>query len=198
MRQRAGIRHGSRAARRFASFGPGTSIAFPPATVFGERWIELGAHTVIGAEVTITAGLVPGLDLGAEPLLRVGDGCTVGRGSHLVAHQRVDIGDFVFTGPYVYVTDQNHGYDDPDTPIGLQFPRNDPVRIGRGCWLGANTVILPGTSLGRNCVVAAASVVLPGDYADHSVLAGVPARVVRWYDPARGWVNTNRRAPNDE
>src|SRR5690606_6995917 len=40
-RRRADIRHGSRAAARFASYGEGTSIAFPPATIFGEPWIEL-------------------------------------------------------------------------------------------------------------------------------------------------------------
>ncbi|QVQ51430.1 acyltransferase [Spiractinospora alimapuensis] len=196
MRRRAGVRYGSRGARKFAAFGPGTSIAFPPATIFGEPWIELGSHTVIGAEVTITAGLLPDLELGPEPVLRIGDGCTVGRGSHVVAHQRVEIGDFVFTGPYVYVTDQNHGYTDPATPVGLQFPRNDPVRIGRGCWIGANAVVLPGVRLGQNCVVAAGSVVLPGEYPDHSVLAGVPAKIVRWYTPESGWTNRPRTTPD--
>jgi hypothetical protein len=55
-----------------------------------------------------------------------------------------------------------------------------------GSWLGAGAVILPGTRLGRNTVVGAGAVVR-GDYPDHAVLAGVPAKVVRRYDPAAGW-----------
>ncbi|RCV54410.1 acyltransferase [Marinitenerispora sediminis] len=187
-RQHADIRAGTRAARRFAAFGPGTSIAFPPATIFGEPWIELGAHTLLGADITLSAGFVPGLDLGPRPLLRIGDGCAIGRGSHVVAHASIEVGDFVYTGPHVYITDQNHSYRDTETPVGLQWPADDPVRIGPGTWIGANAVILPGVRLGRNCVVAAGSVVRPGEYPDHSVIAGVPGRVVRRYDPEAGWM----------
>src|SRR6185437_8526833 len=72
------------------------------------------------------------------------------------------IGDDVFTGPYVYITDQNHGYADPDMPIGRQMPHNAAVRIGSGSWLGAGAVILPGACIGRNVVIAAGSVVRHG------------------------------------
>ncbi len=56
----------------------------------------------------------------------------------------VMIGDDVWTGPYVYITDQNHGYEDLATPIGRQFPVNRPVRVGSGSWLGAGAIVLPG------------------------------------------------------
>ncbi|RNL82815.1 acyltransferase [Halostreptopolyspora alba] len=193
-RRHADIRPGTRAARRFARYGPGTSIAFPVATIFGEEWIEVGAYTMIGADITLSAGMMPGLDLGEEPYLRIGDGCTVGRGSHVVAHRSIEIGDHVYTGPYVYITDQNHTYGDVDVPVGHQWPAESPVRIGSGGWIGANAVILPGVRLGRNCVVAAGSVVRPGDYPDHSVIAGVPGRVVRRYDPETGWTPPLRDA----
>lgn len=48
-------------------------------------------------------------------------------------------------------------------------------------------MILPGVNLGRNCVVAAGAVVRPGTYPDHCVIAGVPGRIVRRYDPETGW-----------
>jgi acetyltransferase-like isoleucine patch superfamily enzyme len=86
----------------------------------------------------------------------------------------------------VYVTDQNHVYADPDVPIAQQWPAEDPVEIGSGSWLGAGCVVLPGTRLGRNTVVAANAVVR-GEHPDHAVLAGVPAKVVRTWDPAGGW-----------
>ena len=121
------ITSGSRAARRFAFFGEGSAIAFPQGTVLGERWISVGHFTLIGPQVTISAGFVPERDLGPDPIVRIGNGVVLGRGSHVVGHQSIDIGDDVYTGPYIYVTDQNHGYTDPDTPIGKQWPVNEPV-----------------------------------------------------------------------
>jgi serine acetyltransferase len=172
--------------RRFAAFGRGSVAAFPPGAVFGERWIAIGAGTLIGPLVTLSAGMVPGQDLGAAPVLRIGDRCVIGRGSHIVAHCSLEIGDDVFTGPYVYITDQNHSYADPDVPIGRQVPGNAAVRIGPGSWLGAGAVVLPGTRIGRNAVIAAGSVVR-GTVPDRCVAAGVPARVVRRYSPGGGW-----------
>ncbi len=176
----------SPAARRFAAFGRGSMATFPPGSVFGERWITIGAGTLIGAFVSLSAGMVPGQDLGPVPVLRIGDRCVIGRGSHIVAHHSLVIGDDVFTGPYVYITDQNHSYADPDVPIGRQMPLNSAVSIGSGSWLGAGAVVLPGAHIGRNVVIAAGSVVR-GTVPDHCVVAGVPARVVRSYVPGDGW-----------
>jgi len=102
-------------------------------------------------------------------------------------HFQVDIGSDVQTGPYVYITDQNHGYEDPDEVVHVQWPNDVPVIIGDGSWLGTGVVVLPGTELGRNTVVAAGAVVR-GVFPDHCVLAGVPARIVRRYVPGSGWV----------
>ncbi len=174
------------AGRRFGAFGPGSLMAFPAGTVFGERWIGIGDGTMIAEQVTLSAGMMPGHDLGPDLVLRVGDRCVIGRGSHIVAHYSIDIGDDVYTGPYVYITDQNHSYADPDLPIGRQWPVNLPVSIGAGTWLGTGVIILPGAVIGRNVVVAAGSVVR-GSFPDHCVIAGAPARVVRGYRPESGW-----------
>ncbi len=184
----------SRAGRKFAAFGPRSLIAFPTGSVYGEGWIEIGDETMIGAQVTLCAGMLPGQDLGAGPVLRIGDRSVIGRGSHIVAHHSILIGDDVFTGPYVYITDQNHGYEDPDTPIGRQWPRNAAVSIGTGSWLGAGVVVLPGACIGRNVVVAAGSVVR-GNVPGHCVVAGVPARIVREYVAGSGW---SRPAPGPD
>src|ERR1700728_305520 len=186
MQQAGTITAESAAGRRFAAFGPHSLMAFPTGAVFGERWIEGGDQTMFAEQVTLCAGMMPGHDLGDKPVLRVGDRCVIGRGSHVVAHHSIVIGDDVFTGPYVYITDQNHSYADPDMPIGRQWPVNTAVSIGDGTWLGAGTVILPGASIGRNVVVAAGSVVR-GTVPDRCVVAGVPARVVRQYAPGDGW-----------
>jgi acetyltransferase-like isoleucine patch superfamily enzyme len=178
--------------REFSAFGAGSIIGFPMGALYGERWIEIGAGTMIGEQVSLSAGMVPGQDLGERPLLRIGDRCVIGRGSHVVAHYSIVIGDDVFTGPYVYITDQNHGYADLDVPIGRQWPSNAAVSIGSGTWLGAGVIVLPGAVIGRNVVVAAGSVVR-GEVPDYCVIAGVPARVVREYVTGNGWT---RRVPD--
>lgn len=156
---------------RFGRIGTGTRLAFPQGTVFGEPWIELGDHCIIGEQVTLTAGLMPDLDLGAETVLTLGNGVVLGRGSHVIADTTVSIGSDTYCGPYVYITSTNHSYDDPHEPVGKQWPRMEPVEIGPGCWIGTGAVILPGARLGRNVVVAAGAVVR-GEVPDRAVVAG--------------------------
>ncbi len=179
---------GDRLARRFGVFGDGSCLAFPTGAVFGEQWIHIGEDTLVGPYVSISAGMVPGQVMITDPVVRIGDRCTIGRGSHIVGHFDLEIGDDVQTGPYVYITDQNHGYEDPDAVVHVQWPTDVPVHIGSGSWLGTGAVILPGTRLGRNVVVGAGAVVR-GSFPDHCVLAGVPARIVRRYVPGSGWVD---------
>jgi acetyltransferase-like isoleucine patch superfamily enzyme len=171
---------------RFGRIGAGSRLAFPLGTVFGERSIHLGAHCVIGEHVTLTVGMMPGCELGPDPVLTLGDGVVLGRGSHVIADAAVTIGSDTYCGPYVYITSTNHSYDDPHTPVGKQWPRSSPVSVGPGCWLGTGAVVLPGARIGRNVVVAAGAVVR-GEVADHSVVAGAPAKVVRSWDPENGW-----------
>ncbi len=180
--------------RRFARFGRGSLIAFPAGSVYGERYIEIGEDTMVAEWASVCAGMMPGHDLGSEPVLRIGDRCVIGRGSHIVAHCSIDIGDDVYTGPYVYITDQNHSYADPDRPIGRQWPVNTPVRIGAGTWLGTGVIVLPGSVIGRNVVVAAGSVVR-GEIPDLCVVAGVPARVIKEFNPDAGWSRLTSPAP---
>ncbi|MGW7520177.1 acyltransferase [Streptomyces sp. NPDC054796] len=171
---------------RFAHLGEGACIAFPPGAIFGEQCIAIGEHTLVGAQVSISAGFAPGQDLGPGTVVDIGGHCSIGRGSHVVGHKSIAIGDHVLLGPYVYVTDQNHTYADPRRPIGGQPPVNSRVVIGDGCWVGTGAIVLPGTRLGRNVVVAGGAVVR-GRFPDHCVIAGVPARIVRRYTPGRGW-----------
>jgi len=178
----------SRRARRFKSFGPSSAICFPVAALYGERYITIGASTVIGPYATLSAGVSPEHELGDVEVVRVGDRCLIGRGSGIVAHQRVVVGDDVFTGHHVYITDANHGYVDLEVPPSRQFAPSRPVTIGDACWLGHGTVVLPGATIGRHVVVGAGSVVT-GVLPDFCVAVGNPARVIRRYIEGQGWVD---------
>jgi acetyltransferase-like isoleucine patch superfamily enzyme len=181
------IKPGSRRAARFGAFGARSVICFPVAALFGERYIRLGEGSVIGPYSTLSAGVGPDQVLERECVVRIGDRCVIGKGSAIVGHTSVEIGDDVWTGPHVYVTDANHGYEDVTMPIGVQFAANEPVRIGAGSWLGTGVVVLPGSTVGRHVVVGAGAVVAH-DLPDNTVAVGNPARVVRRYEGGE-WVS---------
>jgi len=180
------IKPGSRRAARFGAFGPKTVVAFPVAALFGERYIRLGEGSVIGPYSTLSAGVGPGQVLERDTVVSIGDRCVIGKGSAIVGHSNIEIGDDVWTGPYVYITDVNHGYEDVTVPPGLQFAADRPVRIGAGAWLGTGVVVVPGASIGEHVVIGAGAVVV-GEIPDRTVAVGNPARVIRRYDGER-WV----------
>ena len=167
-----------RAGRRFGRFGRGSIICFPANTIFNERYIQIGEDTMIGPSVTLSAGMVPGQQCLSDPVVKIGDRCLIGKGSGIVGHFSIVIGDDVWTGHHVYITDQNHGYEDLALPISQQVMPERPVSIGNGSWLGHGTVVLPGAHIGRHVVIGANSVVT-GEIPDNSVAAGVPARVIK-------------------
>jgi acetyltransferase-like isoleucine patch superfamily enzyme len=175
-----------REAATFAHFGFGAAILAPQGVMYNEKDISIGEGTMIGPQVTLTAGMGPGQEMLSTPVVTIGKKCIIGRGSHIIGHWNITLGDEIQTGPYVYITDQNHGYEDPDAAIGWQATTEKPVFIGSGSWLGTGVVILPGTHLGRNTVVAAGAVV-SGTFPDHVVLGGVPARILRHYSADHGW-----------
>ena len=173
-------------ARSFGYFGRGTALMAPQGVIYNERYLSIGDETLVGPNVCLTAGINGEQKMLSSPVVSIGRKCIIGRGSHIIGHWRIELGDEIQTGPYVYITDQNHSYLDPEAPVGWQRPSEAAVHIGSGSWLGANVVILPGTTLGRNTVVAAGAVVR-GTFPDHVVLGGVPAKVLRHYDPLEGW-----------
>lgn len=191
-----GPRH--RRARRFHAFGEGSMISFPPTVVFGEGRIAIGSNTTIGPLASLSAGMPVHADRRGDPIITIGDRCMLGKGIGIVGHEQIEIGDDIWTGHYVYVTDQNHGYQDLALPIGTQMWKNNPVSIGSGSWLGHGAVVLPGSRIGRNVVIAAGAVVAGIEVPDYSVVAGVPARVVRRYVEGDGWIPVDDSDDSDD
>lgn len=89
----------------------------------------------------------------------------------------IEIGNYNMFGPDVYVTDSNHTFG-----LGI-VPSEAPmvtgrVKIGNRCWIGAKVIILKDVELGDDCVVAAGAVVTKS-FPAGSVIAGVPARILK-------------------
>ena len=176
--------------KKFASFGNRSLIMWKPTTIFNEQYISIGDDTLIGPGVALSAGMVPGQECISKVVVSIGDRCLIGRGSGIVGHFSIEIGNDVWTGHHVYITDQNHGYEDVTRPISQQSQPERPVVIGDGSWLGHGAVVLPGVTIGKHVVIGANSVVTK-DIPDFSVAVGSPARVIRQYDETLGWVNVD-------
>jgi acetyltransferase-like isoleucine patch superfamily enzyme len=166
--------------RRFGRFGENSIICFPTNTLYNEHYIHVGSGTMIGPHCTLSAGMMPGQICITDPVVSIGDRCLIGKGSAVVGHFSITIGNDVWTGHNVYITDQNHGYEDVTRPIGTQSMPEKPVTIGDGSWIGYGSVVLPGASIGDHVVIGANSVVT-GDIPSYSVAVGSPAKVIRRY-----------------
>jgi acetyltransferase-like isoleucine patch superfamily enzyme len=182
----AAIGPDSRRGRRFGKFGRNSVICFPTNTIFNEQFIHIGAGTMFGPGITLSAGMVPGQACISDPVVSIGDRCLIGKGSGIVGHLQIVIGNDVWTGHHVYITDQNHDYRDVTKPISQQSMPERPVIIGDGSWIGHGAVVLPGSRIGKHVVIGANSVV-SGELPDHCVAVGSPARVIKQWTPGLGW-----------
>ena len=139
------------------------------------RGIVFGDRCTVGRFAMISPTNVFGGQLGEG--LKVGDNSNIGHFAFVGCSGYIEIGDRVLMGPRVTLLGENHRFDDPG-PIKLQGVEREAITIGDDCWLGAGCTVLAGVTIGAGAVVAAGAVVTD-DVAPMTVVAGVPARVVR-------------------
>jgi acetyltransferase-like isoleucine patch superfamily enzyme len=110
--------------------------------------------------------------------IRIGQDSLVGEFCVIRGSGGVTIGDQVYLSPSVHIYSSNHVCQDPDVCFVEQGVTAEGVTIEDECWIGAMAIILDGVTVGRRSVVAAGTVVTR-DVPPHSLVAGVPARVIR-------------------
>ena len=106
----------------------------------------------------------------------IGDHTRIGLHNTIIGP--VDIGSHVNLAQGITVTALNHNFSDTKKRIDEQGVSTNQVTIEDDVWVGANAVILPGVTIGEHCVVAAGAVVTK-DVPPHSLVAGVPAKVIK-------------------
>lgn len=106
----------------------------------------------------------------------IGDHTRVGLHNTIIGP--VTIGSHVNLAQGITVTALNHNFEESSKRIDEQGVTTKPVIIGNDIWIGANAVILPGVSIGDHSVVAAGAVVTK-DVPPHSLVAGVPAKIIK-------------------
>ena len=94
----------------------------------------------------------------------------------------VHIGDRVYTSPMVQIVAVNHVFDDPHVPFVEQGITAEGIVIEDDVWIGSAAVVTDGVRVGQGAVVAAGAVVTR-DVPPHTVVGGVPARILRTIRP---------------
>ncbi|HCT3160777.1 TPA: acetyltransferase, partial [Escherichia coli] len=107
---------------------------------------------------------------------------------HIASIESVTIGRDTLIASKVFITDHNHGsfkhsdpMSSPNIPPDMRTLESSAVVIGQRVWLGENVTVLPGTIIGNGVVVGANSVVR-GSIPENTVIAGVPAKIIKKYN----------------
>lgn len=122
----------------------------------------------------------PNLYIGNGKNIKIGSGCRINENVYL---EKVTLGNDVLIAPNVSILSRMHAFDRTDIPMSLQgYSQERAVIISDDVWIGRNAVVLPGVTIGRGAIVGAGAVVTRS-VPDFAIVAGVPAKIVRFRDP---------------
>lgn len=128
----------------------------------------------LGHRVRVDGGTVPVELVSIGGPITIGDGTFINYGATISAHSGVSIGRDVLIGNYAMIMDSDYHDLHDRTKPGLTAP----IVLEDDCWIGARAIVLKGVRVGRGAVVAAGSVVTK-DVPPRTLVAGMPAQVVR-------------------
>lgn len=116
--------------------------------------------------------------------IRIGRDSLIGELNVLRGQGGITIGDRVYSAPLVQILAVNHVYADPNRPFVEQGITAEGIVVEDDVWIGAGAIITDGVTVGQGAVVAAGAVVTQ-DVPPHSVVGGVPARVLKRIEPGQ-------------
>lgn len=160
--------------RRFHAFGE-ASLIHKPMWIYGPQQMSVGSSTMVlhGAWLAVerVAWDRPG------PVLQIGSFVGVRPHCTIAAAESIVIEDGVVLSAFSTVLDADHTFTEGRVSVMHSPLVTSPTRIGAGTWVGERTAILRGADIGRGCIIGANSVV-KGTIPDGSIAVGAPARVV--------------------
>lgn len=162
--------------------GSGSFITYPCSLQGGGAdYVIIGSNTLLHAHVILGCWIKYG-EKSFDPILRIGDKCNIGEYTHITACNKVEIGDGLLTGRFVFIGDNNHGSlsfeESPIPPVERDLFSKGEVVIGNNVWIGDKATILSGVHIGDNVIIGANSVVTK-DVPSNSLAAGNPARIIK-------------------
>lgn len=149
----------------------------PTVRLYGRPMVNNAGTLLVGDRVRLSATVATTeLAIGNGATLTIGEQTFINYGTSISASESVTIGPRCNIGTYCMIMDNNFHRLEPERRN--EIPPSAPVTIGENVWLGGRVIVLPGVTIGDHSVVAAGSVVTR-DVPERSIVAGVPARLVR-------------------
>lgn len=148
-----------------------------PSRIRGFKFIKLGLNFTTGSYCRIEASA----NISNSYSLIFGDNVQINDKCHIAAVKSVIISDNVLIGSNVFISDHDHGEFSIESlrlPPSSRILISSPIYIGRNVWIGENVVILKGVKIGESSIIAAGAVVTK-DMPSFSLIAGVPAKVIK-------------------
>jgi acetyltransferase-like isoleucine patch superfamily enzyme len=140
--------------------------------------VDIGCNTIIMQGAILHVYNFRGLPNAG---IRIGKDCLIGEYTVIRGQGGVQIGDRVYTSPMTQIIAVDHIFHDPERPFVEQGITAQGIVIEDDVWLGSAAVITDGVRVGKGAVVAAGAVVTK-DVPPHTVVAGVPAKVIKRVD----------------
>ncbi len=154
--------------------------------------IAVGSHVHIMAFAAVRADAVGHIELNDRSticnfsivqssggFIHIGERTSIGDFCNLFGQGGLTIGNDVMVASCVQIVANSHTFDDLEKPISEQPCRAQGIQIDDEVWIGTNVVILDGVHIGKGAVIGAGSVVNK-DVEAYAIVAGVPARLLRY------------------
>jgi len=113
--------------------------------------------------------------------IQIGNNCSINPFCVLYGHGGLVIGNNVRIATHCVMIPANHNFQKLDKPITTQGLNKRGIKIGDDVWIGASVTILDGCQIGSGAVIGAGSVVNK-DVAPNCVVAGTPAKIIKYRD----------------
>lgn len=141
-------------------------------------WVKVVFLRMVGARIHHSVYLYPGVWIAPGRNLVIGAKVDLAKDVLITTSGGVEIGDRTLIGYRTQILSSDHTI----PPVGQPFPisgdRHKKISIGEDVWVGANCLITAGVNIGKGAVIAGGSVVTK-DVPENSIVAGVPARVIK-------------------
>lgn len=159
-------------------------LVYKPFTLIGNKYIKIGENFNGKSNIRIEC-----LDAYAnnvfKPRLIIGNNVVMNYNVHIACINSIIIGNNVLFASNIFITDHFHGkthdFDFNIPPVKRELFSKGAVVIEDNVWIGENVSIMPNIKIGRGCIIGANSLITKS-FPANSIIGGVPAKIIKKYE----------------